>query len=167
MIGLSRYNSMLISCKNQVNLKITVFKEMGIESKLLSQIQWSWYHSFLRMMLYFSNSKKYDTFSLQGTENLLFRIFWETRYSCHGCDCRNLHNGWPKIFLFLVIKVAAISLKLEVRLHAHQVGTNTWSGTKVNLCSSDWLMRSEPGYFARSFISGLNNNDTPTLRSRN
>ena len=30
-----------------------------------------------------------------------------------------------------VIKVAATSLKLEVRLHAHQVGTNTRSGTEV------------------------------------
>ena len=28
-------------------------------------------------------------------------------------------------------KVAATSLKLEIRLHAHQVGTNTRSGTEV------------------------------------
>ena len=37
------------------------------------------------------------------------------------------------------------SLKLEIRLHTHQVGTNTWSGTKVI-----------PGSFARSLIPDLN-----------
>ena len=34
------------------NLKLTVFQEMDIESKLLNQIQWSWYFSLLRKMLY-------------------------------------------------------------------------------------------------------------------
>ena len=43
-------------------------------------------------------------------------------------------------------KVAATSLKLEIRLHAYPVGTNTRSGTEVILHSSDWLMRSELGY---------------------
>ena len=33
------------------NLKMTVFQEIGIESKLLNQIQWSWYHSLLQKML--------------------------------------------------------------------------------------------------------------------
>ena len=54
------------------------------------------------------------------------------------------------------IKVAAMSLKLEIRLHTRQVDTNTRSGTEVILRSSDWLMLSEPVYFARSVISGLN-----------
>ena len=30
-----------------------------------------------------------------------------------------------------ILKVAAASLKLETRLHAHQVGTNTRSGTET------------------------------------
>ena len=38
----------------------------------------------------------------------------------------------PKLQLFIPIKVTAMSLKLEIRLHAHQVGTNTQSGTEVN-----------------------------------
>ena len=59
-------------------------------------------------------------------------------------------NSWA------LLKVAATSLKLEIRLHAHQVDTNTQSGTKVTLRSSDWLMRSELGYFAHSLISGVN-----------
>ena len=33
----------------------------------------------------------------------------------------------------LFLKVAAMSMELEIRLHAHQVGTNTRSGTKVIL----------------------------------
>ena len=32
--------------------KMTVFQEMGINSNLLNQIQWSWYHSLLWKMLY-------------------------------------------------------------------------------------------------------------------
>ena len=44
--------STLIGHKNQAKLNMTVFQEMGIESKLLNQIQWSWYHSLLRKMLY-------------------------------------------------------------------------------------------------------------------
>ena len=55
------------------------------------------------------------------------------------------------------VKVTAMSLKLEVRLHAHSVGTNTWSGTEVKLHSFDWIMRSELGYFAHSLNSGFNN----------
>ena len=34
----TEHNSSLIGRKNQVNLKMTVFQEMGIESKLLNQI---------------------------------------------------------------------------------------------------------------------------------
>ena len=58
------------------------------------------------------------------------------------------------------LKVDATSLKLDVRLHAHYM--NTQSNTKAILCSSDWLMRLELGYFAHSVISGLNAN-TGTL----
>ena len=38
--------------KIKQNLKITVFQVMGIKSKSLNQIQWSWYHSLLWKMLY-------------------------------------------------------------------------------------------------------------------
>ena len=34
------------------NLKMTVFQEIVIESKLLNQIQWSWFHSLLQKILY-------------------------------------------------------------------------------------------------------------------
>ena len=54
------------------------------------------------------------------------------------------------------LKDVATSVKLEIRLHAHPVGTNTRSGTEIILRSSDWLMRSELGYIARSLISGVN-----------
>ena len=53
-------------------------------------------------------------------------------------------------------KVAAASLKLEIRLHAHPVCTNTWSGTEAILPSSDWLMRSDLCYFTRNLVSGIN-----------
>ena len=53
-------------------------------------------------------------------------------------------------------RVAATSLKIEIRLHTHPVGMNTRSGTKQVLRSSDWLRHSELGYFARSLISALN-----------
>ena len=66
-----------------------------------------------------------------------------------------------------LLKVAATSLKLETRLHAHQDDTNTRSGTEVILRSSDWLMTlcSELDWFARSLISGLNDG-AATLRYR-
>ena len=66
--------------KNQANFKMTVFEEMGIESKSLNQIQRSWYHSLLRKMLYLMMYKNY-TFRSQGKKNLLFRFFGNTRYS--------------------------------------------------------------------------------------
>ena len=43
--------------KIKQNLKMTVFQEVGIDSKLLDQIYWSWYHSLLRKMLYLMMSK--------------------------------------------------------------------------------------------------------------
>ena len=57
--------------------------------------------------------------------------------------------------IFTSIKVAAKSLKREIRLHAHQVGMDSWSRTEAVLCSSDSLICSEWGYCACSLISGL------------
>ena len=63
------------------------------------------------------------------------------------------------------IKVALTSLKLEIRLHADQVYTNTRSGSEVILRSSDWLMCSELGYFACSLISGFRDDGAVTLKA--
>ena len=57
MKGHSRHNSSLIGRKNQAKCEMTVFQEMGIESILLNQIEWSWYHSLLRKMLYLMMQK--------------------------------------------------------------------------------------------------------------
>ena len=38
---------------------------------------------------------------------------------------------YANTFFFCLIKVDATSLRLEIRLHAHQVGTNTPSGTET------------------------------------
>ena len=43
-------------------LTMTMFWEMTIESKLLNQFQWSWYHSFQKTMFYLMKSK-YAIFS--------------------------------------------------------------------------------------------------------
>ena len=67
--------------------------------------------------------------------------------------------------IFDYIKVVAMSLKSEIRLHAHRVGTNTRSGTKAISHSSDWLMHSELGYFVRSLISGLNDGAVTFIQS--
>ena len=45
------------------------------------------------------------------------------------------------------LKVAAMFLKFEIRLYAHQDGMNTQSGTKVISCASDWLVCSELCWF--------------------
>ena len=66
------------------NLKMTVFQDMGIESKLLNQIQWYWYHSLLRKMLYLMMRKKYDTLRSQGTENQPLRFFGLTPGIAHN-----------------------------------------------------------------------------------
>ena len=62
-------------------------------------------------------------------------------------------------------------MRLEIRLHAYQVGTNTRFGTEVifypHLIGPDWLMRSELGYlgyFFTSLISGFNG-DAATLKT--
>ena len=56
----------------QRNLKMTIFKEIAIESKLLNEIQWSWYHSF---------EKKCDFFrELQSAENPPFRFLGHPVY---------------------------------------------------------------------------------------
>ena len=60
------------------------------------------------------------------------------------------------------VKVAVTSLKLEIRLHAHQVGTNARSGTEA-ICTLIWLAHhSKLGYFACGLILGLSDN-TATL----
>ena len=47
--------------------------------------------------------------------------------------------------------------ELEIRLHTHQLGTNTRCGTEVNVMHVFiWLMCSELGYLAHILISGLN-----------
>ena len=55
MDGLSLYNSTLIRSvvKIKRSLNMTVFQEMGIKSRLLNQIKWSWHHSLLRKMMYY------------------------------------------------------------------------------------------------------------------
>ena len=65
----------------------------------------------------------------------------------------NLQSAHFKIYF----KVAATSWKLEIRPHAHQVGTNTWSGTEV-IFTLIWLACAF-GATCRlicSLISGLN-----------
>ena len=56
------------------------------------------------------------------------------------------HNSSSLCARLCMVKVAATSLELETRLHAHQVDTNTRSCTDVILRPSDWLMRSELHY---------------------
>ena len=51
-------------------------------------------------------------------------------------------------FALALLKVTAMCLKLEIRLHAHPVGTTYNLVLKKFLHSSDWLMSSEPGFFA-------------------
>ena len=42
-------------------------------------------------------------------------------------------------------------MKLEIRLHDHQFGIKTRSGSEVVYAHSDWLMRSELGYLSVLF----------------
>ena len=53
------------------------------------------------------------------------------------------------------LKVAVTSLKLEIRLHAQRLAQTHDLVPQQFLPSSDWLVRSEPGYYAHSlYISG-------------
>ena len=65
---------------------------------------------------------------------------------------------------FEAFKVAVMSMKLKIRLYTHSC-MNTRSGTKVILRSSDWLMRSELGYFAHSLVSDWNNSAATLIPS--
>ena len=62
------------------NSKMTVFPEMGIESKLPNQIEWFRYHSLLRNDTLYNDVKILTTFCSQCTENPPFRFLWDTRY---------------------------------------------------------------------------------------
>ena len=59
-------------------------------------------------------------------------------YCFQGMDCL----VQLKIF---TLEVAAMSLILEIKLYAHQIGRNAQSHTKVVLRSADWLMCIELG----------------------
>ena len=66
--------------KIKQNLKMTVFQKMGRESKLLNQIQWSWYHSLLRKMLYLMTSRNIK-FLDRRVLKICRSAFWgDTRY---------------------------------------------------------------------------------------
>ena len=69
--------------KIQRNLKMTVFQEMVIESKLLNHSRYhSRYHSLQSAEDDLSNDIKiFITFSSQCTENPPFSFFWYTRYT--------------------------------------------------------------------------------------
>ena len=82
-------------------------------------------------------------------------------FSRHNVTCKSMHAWNPTVSAF---KVAATSLKLEIRLYAHRVGTNTRSGTEAKVQrSSHWLVCSEPDYSARSLISGLDDGATTLI----
>ena len=63
------------------------------------------------------------------------------------------------------VKGAATLLKVEIRLRAHQVYTNTWSGTEV-IFTLIWLAHAfgTIGYFARGLTLNLNDG-TATLNN--
>ena len=63
-------------------LTMTMFWEITIESKLLNQNQWSWYHSFQKTMFYLMKSI-YAIFSNINESNKFraFHFFWHTRYN--------------------------------------------------------------------------------------
>ena len=58
-------------------LTMTTFWEMTIESKLLNQFQWSWYHSFEKTMFY-SMTSKYAIFPNIKVTNIESSAFWGT-----------------------------------------------------------------------------------------
>ena len=66
-------------------LIMTVFWEMTIESKLLNQFRWSWYHSFQKTMFYLMKLK-YGIFSNSKVTKIerSALLFWYTRYSTQG-----------------------------------------------------------------------------------
>ena len=81
MKGHSRHNSSLIGRKNQVKFENDCVLRNGHRIKITqpnSKILVSF--SSVEDTL-FSDVKKLDTFSSQGTENPPFRFFWNTRYS--------------------------------------------------------------------------------------
>ena len=49
-------------------LTMTMFWEITIESKLLNQFQWSWYHSFQKTMFYLMKSKYAIFLNIKGTK---------------------------------------------------------------------------------------------------
>ena len=56
---------------------MTMFWEITIESNLLNQFQWSWYHSFQKTMFYLIKSKYFE---YQSNKNRTFRFLGDTRY---------------------------------------------------------------------------------------
>ena len=81
MEGLSRHNSSLIGLKNSAKFEIDCISRNGHKIKI-TQSNWMILVSFSSTEDALSHDvKKHNTFSLQGTENLPFRLFWDTRYT--------------------------------------------------------------------------------------
>ena len=80
MEALSRHNSSLIGCKIQAKLENDCILRSGHRFKI-TQPNLMILVSFSSAEDALSNDvKKYDIFSSQGTENLAFRFFGDTRY---------------------------------------------------------------------------------------
>ena len=71
--------------ENEETLTMTMFWEMAIESKLLNQFQWYWYHSFRRQCFIWWNQNMlyifFFIFEYKSYESRAFRFCWDTRYS--------------------------------------------------------------------------------------
>ena len=102
--------------------------------------------------------------------------------SCHGCRFTRNHCACAPMLYISELCEDCIPSRMKLTLrepasmttdkesrrvtsYSNRYEPNTRSGTdRKFLCSSDWLMRSELGWFARSLISGLND-DALTLRT--
>ena len=61
-------------------LTMTMFWEMTIETKLLNQFHWSWYHSFQETILFYLMKSKYAIFSKIKVTKIERSAFGDTRY---------------------------------------------------------------------------------------
>ena len=78
MYGSQKSHYPWLKChKNEEKLTMTMFWEITVESKLLNQSQWSWYHSFQKAMFYLMKSKFAIFFNIKVTK-IERSTFWGT-----------------------------------------------------------------------------------------
>ena len=102
-------------------LTMTVFWEITIQLKLLSQFQWSWYYSFQKTMFYLMKSKYAIFLNIKVTKIERSAFFWtpdiyKTETKCVGCKIDFAHHKTKCFFTYIFTHVCLAKILYKIIL---------------------------------------------------